>query len=97
MRRFYEQINWAVRDCPGLTLTFALLAPGQLIVSGPPPEVRNHIDALVKAANGSSSEGWEKMAQEHFSPDELKRHSVARKQVFGNLSRDFARPSHARL
>jgi D-alanyl-D-alanine carboxypeptidase len=73
------------------SLTFAQLAPGRQVVSGgPPPEIRNHIDALVKAANSGSSEAWEKMAQEHFSPDELKRHSVAqRKQVFDNLRRDF--------
>ncbi len=33
---------------------------------------------------------WEKMAQEHFSPAALKRHSAEeRKQVFDNLVRDF--------
>jgi D-alanyl-D-alanine carboxypeptidase len=71
-------------------LTFALLALGQQVVLGPPPEIRSHIDALVKAANSGSSEAWEMMAQEHFSPDELSRYSVEqRKQVFNNLSRDF--------
>lgn len=73
------------------SLMFALIAPGQQVVTGgPPPEIRSHIDALVKAANSGSSEEWEKMAQEHFSPSELKRHSVdERKQVFDNLRRDF--------
>ena len=52
------------------SLVFSQLASGQ---DGPPPEIRGHIDALVKALNSSSSDAWEKMAQEHFSPAELKR------------------------
>lgn len=69
------------------SLVFALLVSGQ---DGPPPEIRGHIDALVKALNSGSSDAWEKMAQEHFSPGELKRRSAeARKQVFENLRRDF--------
>ena len=73
------------------SLVVALLASGQQVVTGgPPPEIRNHIQALVKALNSGSSGEWEKMAQEHFSPGELKRHSVQeRKQVFDNLRRDF--------
>jgi two-component system, OmpR family, sensor histidine kinase BaeS len=40
--------------------------------------------------NTGSSDEWEKVAQEHFSPAELERHSVeARKQVFDNVRRDF--------
>ncbi len=62
------------------SLVLALLAAGQ---EGPPPEIKGHIDALVKAFNSGSSDAWEKMAQAHFSPGELKRHSAeARKQVF---------------
>lgn len=80
----------SVRKCVLLLafgLVLALLAAGQ---DGPPPEIRGHIDALVKAFNSSSSDAWEKMAQEHFSPEELKRHSSeARKQVFENVRRDF--------
>ena len=69
------------------SLVFALLVFGQ---DGPPPEIRGHIEALVKALNSGSSDAWEKMAQEHFSPGELKRQSAeARKQVFENLRRDF--------
>jgi D-alanyl-D-alanine carboxypeptidase len=73
------------------SLIFALSASGQQVVTaGPPPEIRSHIDALMKALNSGSSEQWEKMAQEHFSPGELKRHSVEeRRQVFDNLHRDF--------
>src|SRR6202047_3012348 len=81
------------------SLMFALIARGQQVVTGgPPPEIRNHIDALVKAANSGSSEEWEKMAQEHFSPSELKSHSVEeRKQVFDNLRRDFGPISLGRV
>src|SRR3984893_12004638 len=73
------------------SVMFALIARGQQVVTGGPPlEIRSHIDALVKAANSGSSEEWEKRVQEHFSPSELKRHSVEeRKQVFDNLRRDF--------
>lgn len=73
------------------TLIFALFASGQQVVtSGPPAEIRSHIHALVEALNSGSSTDWENMAQEQFTPSELKRHSVEeRKQVFDNLHRDF--------
>jgi D-alanyl-D-alanine carboxypeptidase len=73
------------------SLMFARIATGQQVVTGgPPPEIRNHIDALVKAANSGSSKEWEKMAQEHFSPGDLKRHTAdERNQVYDNLRRDF--------
>jgi D-alanyl-D-alanine carboxypeptidase len=72
------------------SVVFALLAPGQQVVTGPPPEIRSHIDALVKALNSGSSAEWEKMAQEHFSPSELKRYSVEeRKLAFDDLRRNF--------
>jgi CubicO group peptidase (beta-lactamase class C family) len=80
------------------SFVFALLASGQNIVTGPPPEIRSHIDAFVKALNSGSSDEWEKMAQEHFSPGELKRHSVeARKQVFDNVRGDFGTISLGRV
>ncbi len=81
------------------SLVVALLALGQQgVTGGPPPEIRSHIDALVKALNSGSSEEWERMAQEHFSPSELKRHSgEARKQVFDNVRRDFGTISLGRV
>jgi D-alanyl-D-alanine carboxypeptidase len=82
------------------SLAFALLASCQeaAVTDGPPPEVRNHIDALVRALNNPSSDEWEKMAQEHFSPGELRRHSAeARKQVFDNVRRDFGTISLGRV
>jgi D-alanyl-D-alanine carboxypeptidase len=82
-----------------LTLGFVLFAAGkQNLTSGPPPEIRRHIDALLGALNSGDSGGWEKMAQEQFSPDELKRHSAAeRKQVFDSLRRDFGTISLGRV
>lgn len=73
------------------SFVFALPALGyQNEMGGPPPEIRSHIDAFVKALNSGSFDAWEKMAQEHFSPGELKRHSAeARKEIFNNLRRDF--------
>ena len=68
-------------------LVFAVLAAGQ---EGPPPEIRSHIDGVVRALNSGSSDEWEKMAQDHFSQSELKRHSVEeRKQTFDRVRRDF--------
>ena len=73
------------------TLVLSLFASGQQVVtSGPPPEIRSHIRALVEALNGDSSNNWETMAKEHFTPTELTRHSVEeRKQLFDNIHRDF--------
>jgi hypothetical protein len=72
------------------SLTLALLASGEQVVTGPPPEVKGHIDAFVNALNSGRPELWEQMAQEHFSPGALKRHSVEkRRQVFDDLRRDF--------
>ena len=73
------------------SLVFTLLASGhQTLMAVRRRRSRGHIDALVKALNSGSSDEWEKMAQEHFSPGELKRHSAeARKQVADNMRRDF--------
>lgn len=73
------------------SLMSALVVLGQQVVTGgPPPEVRNHIAALVQAANSGNSDEWEKMAQEHFSPPSLKQHTAEeRKQIFETLRREF--------
>lgn len=76
-------------------LVFALLAAGQ---EGPPPEIRSHIDALVRALNSGSSDEGEKMAQDHFSRSELKRHSAEeRKQTFDRVRQDFGTISLGRI
>ncbi len=83
-----------VRLCAGLVasiLVFGSLAHGQqLLMGGPPPEIRNHIDSLVKALNSTAPEAWEKMAQEHFSASQLRRQTVdERKRAYENIRRDF--------
>ena len=87
MNRF---VGW----CAGLLasiLVFGSLAHGQqVLMGGPPPEIRNHIDSFVKALNSTEPEAWEKMAQEHFTASQLKRQTVEeRKQVHENIRRDF--------
>lgn len=74
-------------------LLFALRVAGeQDIFGGPPPEMRSHVDAFVKALNSGSSNQWERMAQEHFSPAQLRRRSVEeRKQTFENLRSHLSR------
>jgi D-alanyl-D-alanine carboxypeptidase len=90
---------WRYAFVFAFSLVVAILASGQQVVtSGPPPQVRNHIEALVKALNSGSSDEWEKMAQEHFSSGELKRQSVQeRKEVFDNLRHDFGAISLGRV
>ena len=87
MNRF---VGW----CAGLVasiLVFGSLAHGQqVLMGGPPPEIRNHIDSFVKALNSTEPEAWEKMAQEHFTASQLKRQTVEeRKQAHENIRRDF--------
>ena len=62
----------------------------QVIMAGPPPEIKNHIDSLIEALNNSAAGAWEKMAHEHFTPTQLKRQTVEeRKQAYENIRRDF--------
>ena len=62
----------------------------QRVEGGPPPEVRARISAFVEALNGGSAEGWEKMAQENFTPAQLKRRTPAeRKEIFETVHRGF--------
>ncbi len=62
----------------------------QVIIGGPPPEIRNHIDSLVRALNSTVPDAWEKMAEEHFTASQLKRETVGeRKHACENIRRDF--------
>ncbi|MBV8865263.1 MAG: hypothetical protein JO210_07670 [Acidobacteriaceae bacterium] len=72
-------------------LVFGSLAHGQqVLMGGPPPEIRDHIDSFVKALNRAETGAWEKMAQEHFTASQLKRQTAEeRKQAHENIRRDF--------
>lgn len=57
---------------------------------GPPPEIRQHVQALVAAYNSGSAEQWEAMAQEHFAPAGLAGRSAAdRRDLLERLRGDF--------
>jgi hypothetical protein len=82
-----RRITFGVTACGA---AHKLVPPAALRHPLPCERHRHHIEALVKALNSGSSDEWEKMAQEHFSPGELKRQSVQeRKQAFDNLRHDF--------
>jgi D-alanyl-D-alanine carboxypeptidase len=87
-------MNRIIRWCGSwlaLVVVLGWLAHGQqVLMGGPPPEIRNHIDSFVKALNSSTPDTWEKMAQEHFTSGQLKRQTVEeRKQAYENIRRDF--------
>ena len=59
---------------------------------GPPPEIRQHLQALQKAYNSGSAEEWEQFAQQHFAPDALAaRTPEQRKQFFAQLQQNFGK------
>lgn len=81
-------------SCAGLlasTVVFGALAQGQqVLLEGPPPQIRNHIESLLNAVNSTVPTAWEKMAQEHFTVSQLKRQTVEeRRQAYENIRRDF--------
>ena len=87
MNRF---VGWCASLVASI-LVFGSLAHGQqVLMGGPPPEIRNHIDSFVKALNSTEPGAWEKMAQEHFTASQLKRQTgEERRQAYENIRRDF--------
>ena len=76
-----------------LVLVVAILVAGasaQVRVGGPRPEVRDHLDSLVKAYNSGSPDEWEKFAQAHFAAQTLSaRSQVQRKQFYSQMRKDL--------
>jgi hypothetical protein len=61
----------------------------EVVVTGPPPELRAHLGAFVKAVNGTP-EQWEAMAKATFTPEFLKRETpVERKALYTRLRTKF--------
>src|SRR3954470_16599991 len=85
MIRLLSRYSWFV------VVVCALASFGQeRVVDGPPPEIRSHLQAFVKAFNSGSAEQWEAMAQEHYSAQALKsRTPEQRKQMFDRMRGDF--------
>jgi CubicO group peptidase (beta-lactamase class C family) len=68
-----------------------------VVGGGPPPEVRSHLDAFIKAVNADASQ-WEAMAKEHFTPGLLNRRPAEERQkLHAAIRRDFGTVSSNRI
>ncbi len=74
-----------------LAIGLAGAAHAQVVVTGgPPPELRKHMDAFVKAFNSTSDEAWAAMVKENFTPEFNKAHSPdALKKLHADLRATF--------
>ena len=63
-----------------LTVLVAAVGAQEVVRTGPPPEIRALVDAVMKAANGGA-EAWEAMSNERFSAEFLKRQSPAERKA----------------
>jgi D-alanyl-D-alanine carboxypeptidase len=71
------------------------------------PEIRDHIDAYVKALSSGAPESFEAMAREHFTPELLARNADQRAAMLARVHADFGAlrivdermtaPTHAEL
>lgn len=81
------------RMLAGLAIAVGLVAAAHaqtVVRTGPPPELRKHMDALVKAFNSASDEEWATMVKENFTPEFNKQHSAdALKKLHADLKAKF--------
>ena len=69
---------------------FATARAQEVVTSGPPPALRAHMEAFVKALNSPSDDEWEKMAKTAFTPDYLKKQTPdQRKKLHTDLRAQF--------
>jgi hypothetical protein len=69
---------------------FATARAQEVVTTGPPPALRAHLEAFVKALNSTSDDEWEKMAKSAFAPDYLKKQSPdQRKKLHADLKAQF--------
>jgi hypothetical protein len=84
---------WVGTICSAMLVALTVHVLAQEIVrTGPPPELRAHMDAFVRALNatGTATDEWEVMAKAAFTPELLKRETPAqRKQVRDTLRAQF--------
>ena len=75
----------------GVALIAAPVAGRQeVVVTGPPPEIRALVDAFTGAVLGGSPDAWETMARERFAPDYLaKLPAPERRKLYDELKGDF--------
>jgi hypothetical protein len=63
-----------------------------VVITGPPPEIRALVDAFTGAVLGGSPEAWEAMARERFAPDLLtKLPAPERRKLYDKLHAAFAK------
>lgn len=62
----------------------------EVIVTGPPPELRRNLDAFMKAFNSGDSAAFEAMAKETFTPGYFKRQTPdERKAAYTKMHSTF--------
>jgi hypothetical protein len=83
----------SVLSIPGVLMLALISTPTsaqEIITTGPPPELRAHLDSFIKAFNSGSAEEWEAMAKGAFTPGFLKRQTAdERKKAYMSLHSDF--------
>jgi hypothetical protein len=73
----------------GIALLVAAPARAQdIVVAGPPPELRAHLAAFIKAFNADGGDQWEEMAKQVFTPAFLKRQTEAERKQASTKMRD---------
>jgi hypothetical protein len=79
----------------GGALAAAIAAPAiaqEVVVTGPPPELRTHLDAFMKAFNSANDDDWEAMAKTVFTPEFLKKQTPAeRKKAVAAMRAQFGK------
>jgi hypothetical protein len=73
-----------------LCLAAAPAASQEEMVRQPPAELRQNLDAFMKAFNSGSADQYEAMAKATFSPDYFKREAIAaRKAAYTRMFKEF--------
>jgi hypothetical protein len=84
---------WTRKIAAVLMAAMGLVATGraqEVVVTGPPPELRAHLDAFIKAFNSANDADWEAMAKATFTPDFFTRQTPAeRKKAHADLKAKF--------
>jgi len=66
--------TWVNLVAVAIAMVMTAVGHAQMVVqNGPPPELRKHMDAFVKAFNSGDAAEWEKMAQATCTPEYLKK------------------------
>jgi hypothetical protein len=87
---FTRRVILRVLGAAALLFAATPVAAQEVIVTGPPPELRKNLDAFMKAFNSGSADQFETMAAAAFTPEYLKRQTAAdRKAAFAKMVKEF--------